>query len=765
MKNGLAFALLAVFPTFFHAQTIRFVRADAPPAGANGFSWETAFPDLNQALAVAQYGDEVWVAAGIYKPTTGVDRYATFNLPNGVQIFGGFTGTETAPDQRDWTANPTILSGDIGAAGDAADNAYGILYAAQCDTTTRIDGLIFEGGNANNPDNVNVYEYQRTQSGAAIYLNAEGPGKFAYLTLANCTVRHNYADYYGAVFANGRDEGKCAIDVRDCYFHHNRSSAFGGGLAIQNFTGQTRSATIRRSRFEDNSALTGGGAVYLEHYQAIVIAECFFERDSVFGGRGNALMIAGTGYTYPWQFRNCCFGENAGGNVEGTAIAVFSYSSSNTVLFENCDFYKNSAIFSQGGASVAIENYNFGTNALIKVLIKQCLFRENRNNYSVFSTVGDSDVKFWHCLFYHNEFHDFVRLDFDFSAPWVFANCIFIKNNLSGINTGANSPKINLDHCLGNRPDCAALGPGIGCGPGMIFDADPQFADPANGDFHLLPCSPALDAGADAAADSIGLTTDFDGNPRIADAAIDLGPYENDRFIILGNIQHVTCAGGADGSAGFAANACAPFAFAWTNEAGQSGDSPNGLGPGHYQFTITDNNNFTDSATVEIAAPEPLQVFVTIVAASSPGAGDGTVLLDSVAGGTPPYPWPVGEPLAGLKNLTPGAYTITLTDAAGCPAIFTFEIGFVSALHEADNFLKINILPNPTPVGVAARLFFDGEKIAAVTLHDALGRPLRQWENSAAPDLELPAPPAAGSYFLTLRSESGRIRILPWLVR
>src|ERR1022692_3102840 len=63
------------------------------------------------------------------------------------------------------------------------------------------------------------------------------------------------------------------------------------------------------------------------------------------------------------------------------------------------------------------------------------------------------------------------------------------------------------------------------------ISADPLFTNSSSGDFHLLSGSPAISAGdtsvlADLSTHNINLTTDLDGNPRLQNATIDMGPYE-----------------------------------------------------------------------------------------------------------------------------------------------------------------------------------------------------------------------------------------------
>ena len=88
---------------------------DDTATGVNdGTSWADAYTDLQDAInQILPAGQQVWVAAGIYKPTSGSDldnsgattsREWYFQLRQGLAVYGGFDGTETERTQRDLAA-------------------------------------------------------------------------------------------------------------------------------------------------------------------------------------------------------------------------------------------------------------------------------------------------------------------------------------------------------------------------------------------------------------------------------------------------------------------------------------------------------------------------------------------------------------------------------------------------------------------------------------------------------------------------------------
>src|SRR5262249_5600427 len=92
-------------------------------------------------------------ASGTYTPTTILDRTASFMFTSGVAIYGGFAGNEALLSQRDWIANPTILSGDL--LGDDGpnfanntENSYHVVQSSEADASAILDGVTITGGNA-----------------------------------------------------------------------------------------------------------------------------------------------------------------------------------------------------------------------------------------------------------------------------------------------------------------------------------------------------------------------------------------------------------------------------------------------------------------------------------------------------------------------------------------------------------------------------------------------------------------------------------------
>ena len=101
-------------------------------------SWATSTSDLQGAInSLPETGGEVWVAAGLYLPTTSDGRGVSFAMRNNVAIYGGFAGYETSLSNRP-SVNPNLgaptvgapssstLSGDIGTPNDNSDNSYHI---------------------------------------------------------------------------------------------------------------------------------------------------------------------------------------------------------------------------------------------------------------------------------------------------------------------------------------------------------------------------------------------------------------------------------------------------------------------------------------------------------------------------------------------------------------------------------------------------------------------------------------------------------------
>jgi hypothetical protein len=211
-----------------------FVDTDATGTD-DGSSWSDAFTNLQDALTLAATLDieglQIWVAEGSYFPTNDGDRSVSFDLVSGVALYGGFDGTETELEQRDWEANETILSGNVGDEENSSDNSYHIIRATSVQDVI-VDGFTARFGRADGP-------FQDEEIGGALYALSSS------LQFANTTFLLNRARRGGAVFAQ-----ESSLTLDSCVFIHNNASVEGGAVALSG------DFQARDSRFISNS---GGG--------------------------------------------------------------------------------------------------------------------------------------------------------------------------------------------------------------------------------------------------------------------------------------------------------------------------------------------------------------------------------------------------------------------------------------------------------------------------------------------------------------------------
>ena len=194
------------------------VKFDA--SGSNdGNSWENAFTDLQSAINTATSGDEIWVAAATYKP--GTERTDSFQLKDGVSVYGGFAGNENSLNARDIKNNVTILSGSIGDENNKQDNSYTVVKFTNENGTVILDGFTIQDG-FSNKDAVNDINDNNKDD---INNNGGGIHNQGNLTLRNVVVKENQANADGGGI---RNDG--TLTVESSVISNNKTEDDGGGI-------------------------------------------------------------------------------------------------------------------------------------------------------------------------------------------------------------------------------------------------------------------------------------------------------------------------------------------------------------------------------------------------------------------------------------------------------------------------------------------------------------------------------------------------------
>ena len=450
---------------------------DCPPAdyhvdedatgNADGSSWTDAFTNLQDALAVVKDGDRILIAEGVYYPDVGGsaadnDESASFNVPAGITIYGGFDPGAGADEmsERDWEAYPTVLSGDIdgndttdarGVVIDTANisgnNSDHVLFLDGTTTpimaSTKIDGVIVTAGHVSHPTFVGF--------GGGLYCDGSGSGGVCSPTLENVSFVGNYASAGAGLLNYGINGGDSSPTLKDVTFSNNYAERHGGGVYNDGFNGGKSNPSMTNVVFIGNVAnANDGGAMNNEGSSS---------------GESNPTLV------------NVVFSGNTAVNGGAINNDARNNGTVNPTLI-NVTMNGNAA----GGSGGAIRNQS-GNGTIIQTVTNAILWD---NSASSGESIDNAD------------------------ATTTISHST-VENGLGSIANGGGTVSFDGSNSTSD--------------PLLIMPVDPATAPTDSGNVRLQENSPAVDVGDNSAVPA-GVGTDLDGNLRIANNMVDMGAFE-----------------------------------------------------------------------------------------------------------------------------------------------------------------------------------------------------------------------------------------------
>ena len=470
---------------------------------ASGADWANA-TTMQAALDNYVSGDSLFLRAGAYTPTTKdsegavttFPRNATYVLPDGITIYGGFAGTETGADAAAVLAarevsllhstNATTIEGNIGSMMSNIVNVRRLLYLAAEDTAT-LDGLTV------------ARAFNRVSGGAA----EDGGGLLAEVggsvTLRNCRFIGHTARDGGAVHVKSTVASPATLVAMNCTFDGNIADRNGGAISVE--AGGTLRVT--GSTFEGNSGATDGGAIYVsEEGTLTATGSTFRDNTAGSGNNGSAINLAST-------FANASMGTVSrctftGNSAPGTSLGTVYAGTGATLHISNSLFAGNT----MGSGAGVYSNVATGT------------FINNTVYGNTDRATASGAVSLLENL-----------------STWVVANNIIYGNTAEHQLQFAATANKTLAHNLiqGNSIENGPMRTGAVTAP---MSAGELFASTTATDANYLRLASAsagvnagnndyIDGNADAYdAMEDGSITDLMGRGRISNSVVDVGAYE-----------------------------------------------------------------------------------------------------------------------------------------------------------------------------------------------------------------------------------------------
>jgi hypothetical protein len=411
--EGLAALLLVFLLMNADAATssnVVFVASDAVGAD-DGSSWTNAYKDLATALDNANTGNQLWVKQGTY---TG-----ELSMVSGVDMFGGFSGTETCRTDRSYTDNLTVLDGQ---------NTNRVINGAD---QAILDGFIVANGWVSGTSD-------KTFSGAGMRNINVSP------TIRNCSFKNNRAvasGSGGAMLNMGILAGPIIVN---CRFSDNSAGKAGGAMYNWHQTDSLTNITILQCTFVGNDVGTGAGGAMVNDNRASTIVE-----DSRFLGNlaRQAMAIYNNGPA-EHEIRRCTFAANVAGNSGATLKNLTGA----RVQVEDCIFSGNRGGIHGGGI------YNDHRLSSSTVIVSRCTFAGNDGRFggAMYQLNTRTYVEVVNCLFVGNE------------ATKYEGGAIFADN---GVNIAIRHSTFSGNHATKSLSTSTGGGGAIGA---MGYDTSPS---------------------------------------------------------------------------------------------------------------------------------------------------------------------------------------------------------------------------------------------------------------------------------------------------
>lgn len=535
MKRVLFFTVAAFFFSLTEVDAQVYVNVNAP-AGGNGSSWSSAFRDFQSGANAASAGEQVWVAKGTYQPAAG----QFFSMKEGVEIYGGFSGTETALNQRNWKTNVTILHG----------NGNSVIRNDQngLTNTAILDGFTISDGIAQSETTVNDGQ---VALGGGMYNNNAAP------LLRNLIFTNNLAmGVNGVAGANGTvsdldgksgDDGESAggggiysnsyLNLINVTFTNNKVISGSGGNGGNGFDNPTGTGGTGGTAGAALAAF--GGAVYLASSTGTpsTFINVIMQNNTAEGGHAGLAGSGGNGVTGGEGARGSAGGGFGFYTTVGGALAAIGTDQItlvNTLITGNQAIGSNGTNGGQGGRGTTTDGAG-GTGG-----------------YGGFSAGGGivsfSKIVIINSTISHNSAIAGTAGSGGAGSPAGQAGIVG-QNFGGGIYDDGNTNLTN-SIILGNMPTETSKGDGgqsqssedqaYRSPNNIVGEIDPTtiFTDFNDGDYTLKPNSVVVNAGTNSYYDiSTYGNVDVAGNLRIVDNTIDLGAYEYQANLAVSDVS------------------------------------------------------------------------------------------------------------------------------------------------------------------------------------------------------------------------------------